>query len=149
MGYLIDTGYIKKEIFNIRSADVQTMDATTPYNLKTISGSYYIPIAANVSLDSQTFLASYGGWGHLHLSLNDSLFAIPCIFATIANNAVLGNLIERDFNYQFTMNFQSSPNRFGSNIFENNDLYIWWDTLPTGGDSGMILTVYYVQQDFT
>jgi hypothetical protein len=152
MGYLIDQGFIKKETFFIRSADAQNMDATSPYVLKTISGSYFIPIAANIELDSNTFTSSYsGGWSHLHLSLNDTTFANPCIFASLSVNAVLTGAIERNFNYQFIMNFQPSPpapNRFGSNIFRDADLYIWWDSLPLAGDSGIYLNVYYVNENF-
>jgi hypothetical protein len=148
MGYLIEQGLIKRETFFIDSGSVQFMDATQPYQLRRISDSYYIPIAANVTLDNATYVGPYVGWTHLHLSLNDTTFAIPAIFATIAVNAVITNALERNFNYQFIMNFQTSPNRFGSNILEDNDLYIWWDTLPTGGDSGMYVDIYYVNQTF-
>jgi len=152
MGYIIQPGLIKKETFFIRSSFVQTMDATTPYVLKIISGNYFIPIAANVSLDTVGYVVGYSGWTHLHLSLNDTTFANPCIFASLASNACIGGIIERQYNFQFNMNFQPSPpapNRFGSNIFEDNDLYIWWDILPTAGDSNMIVNIYYINEIFT
>lgn len=148
MGYLVEQGLIKRETFFIDSANVQSMDSTQPYQLKRISDSYYIPIAANITLDSATFVSPFVGWSHLHLSLNDIIFAVPCIFASLAVNATSSFAIERDYNYQFNMNFQTSPNRFGSNIFKDNDLYIWWDILPTGGDSGMYVDIYYVNQPF-
>ena len=148
MGYLVEPGLIRRETFFIDSGTVQFMDATTPHQLKKISGFYYIPIAANITLDSDTYVTGYVGWSHLHLSLNDTIFAIPFIFASLAVNAVQTGSIERDYNYQFNINFQTSPNRFGSNIFEDNDLYIWWDTLPTGGNSGMYVDIYYVNQQF-
>lgn len=148
MGYLVEQGLIKRETFFIDSGTVLGMDATTPHQLKRISGSYYIPVAANITLDTDTYVTSYVGWSNLHLSLNDTIFAIPCIFASLAVNAVQTGAIERDYNYQFNMNFQTSPNRFGSNILKDNDLYIWWDTLPTGGDSGMFVDIYYVNQNF-
>ena len=148
MGYLIDQGYIKKETFEIRSSTVLNMDAANPHLLKTISGNYFIPIAANVTIDTNNYIGSYNGWTHLHLSLNDFVFNVPCIVATLSANAVIGNVLERNFNYQFIMNFQTSPNRFGSNISENDNLYIWWDTLPTNGDATMIVDIYYVNQSF-
>jgi hypothetical protein len=148
MGYLIEPAYIKKETFEIRSSTVQNMDAANPHLLKTISGNYFIPIAANVTIDTNNYIASYNGWVHLHLSLNDTTFNIPCIVATLSANATVGSILERNHNYQFIMNFQTSPNRFGSNIFANNNLYIWFDTLPTGGDATMILDIYYVNQSF-
>jgi hypothetical protein len=152
MGYLIEPGLIKKETFLIRSSFVQTMDATTPYVLKNISGNYFIPIAANLSLDTVGYVVGYSGWTHLHLSLNDTTFANPAIFASLASNACIGGIIERQYNFQFNMNFQPSPpspNRFGSNIFEDNDLYIWWDNLPIAGDSNMIVNIYYINEIFT
>jgi hypothetical protein len=144
MGYLIEQGFIKHETFYIEESIVQAMDSTNPYQLKKISGSYYIPIAANVTLDNN----GYSGWNHLHLSMNDILFAVPSIIATLAINSTVGNTMGRNFNYQFCMNFQTSPNRFGSNIFKDNDLYIWWDTLPTSGSGNMYLDIYYVNQTF-
>lgn len=148
MGYLIEPAIFKHETFYIRSSDAQTMDASAPYKLKSINNSYFIPVAANVTLDTDTFIQDYIGWNHLHLSLNDTVFAIPAIIATININSCQGTQITRDFNYQFIMNFQTSPNRFGSNIPINNDLYIWWDILPTFGDSGMYIDIYYVNQNF-
>lgn len=151
MGYLIESGLIKKETFEIRSNTVQFMDASNPHLLKAISGNYFIPIAANVTLGTDNYFTSYNGWTHLHLSLNDTLFSNPFIFASLSSNAVSGGTIEREFNYQFNMNFQPSPpppNRFGSNIRENNDLYIWWDVLPTGGDATLFVDIYYVNQSF-
>lgn len=144
MGYLIEQELIKRETFIIDSGTVLGMDATTPHILKRISGSYYIPIAANVTLDN----SGYPGWNHLHLSMNDTVFAVPTIIATLAANSTVGVTMSRNYNYQFQMNFQTSPNRHGSNIFEDADLYIWWDTLPTSGSGNMYVDIYYVNQEF-
>jgi len=148
MGYLIEQALIKRETFIIDSGTVLGMDATTPHQLKKISGSYYIPIAANVTLDSNNYIGPYVGWTHLHLSLNNTTFAVPAIIATLAANSTIGTAMSRDYNYQFQMNFQTSPNRFGSNIFTDADLYIWWDTLPTSGSGDIYLDIYYVEQNF-
>lgn len=144
MGYLVEQGLIKHDTFFIDEGNVQGMDSTAPYQLKRISGSYYIPFAANVTLDNN----GYSGWSHLHLSMNNTVFAVPTIIATIASNSTVGVNMSRNYNYQFCMNFQTSPNRFGSNIFEDDDLWIWWDVLPTSGSGNMYVDIYYFNQPF-
>jgi hypothetical protein len=142
MGYLLDTGFIKKLTVVIPEADVQVMD-TTPYTL--ISGNninVFIPIACTIQIAANQ-TTPYTGPTHLHLT-NTQNTSVGNISATYALNAsTVPGLITGNIIYSMLCNFQATPNRYGG-INANKSLEIFFDAAVTGDGDMIVNLLYYI-----
>jgi hypothetical protein len=139
MGYLIDTGLIKKLTVVIPEADVQVMDST-PYTLLPGNNiNIYVPIACTIQIAANQ-TTPYTGFIHLHLT-NRQTTSVTNIAATYSANAVNNNLETGNNLYSMLCSFQASPNRFGGSN-GNKPLEIFFDN-PVTGDGDMIVNLFY------
>jgi hypothetical protein len=140
MGYLIDTGLIKKLTVVIPEADVQVMDST-PYTLLQGNGiNVFVPIACTIQIAANQ-TTPYTGFTHLHLMNTQNpgvgnITATYSLNASASNNLTTGNIL-----YSMLCNFQASPNRFGG-INANKPIEIFFDAAVTG-DGDMIVNLFY------
>jgi hypothetical protein len=145
MGYIINdknqSDLIKLQVI-IPEGIVQTMDSSAPYTLLDFFGiSAAIPVICYVEILNQSI--QYDGFGHLHLTNTGQYTTDLC--GSYAANSSITNALKTSI-YSFLINFQSSPNRFGGVNNKSFPLQIFFDTLPTGGNGDMLVTLYYVKE---
>ena len=139
MGYLIDTGLIKKLTVVIPEADVQVMDST-PYTLLPGNGiNIFVPIACTIQIAANQ-TTPYTGFTHVHLTNRQST-NVGNIAATYSANAVNNNLETGNNLYSMLCSFQASPNRYGGSN-ANKPVEIFFDAAVTG-DGDMIVNLFY------
>jgi len=137
--------YIYRKVVTIPQADVQIMDFNNPYTLINTANNFIVqPIALYLYIINQTI--PYTGFVHLHIT-NNGVFGIGGILGTLSENATAAGLSNATGEYyNMLINFQTSPNRFGSQG-DSKPLDIAFDTAPTAGDGDMVVTLLYLIQD--
>jgi hypothetical protein len=137
MGYLINTGILEYSV-TIPEATVQTMDGNSPYTLIQNSTKFICPIYCYISLSNSS--TAYSLFSHLHLT-NTGQYYSTFLCATLNENA-LSSGIQKGEVYGMLINIQQSAT-FGGIIY-NNNLEIFFDTVPTSGDGDMNVKLGYI-----
>jgi hypothetical protein len=144
MGYLLNDSFIIRRTFIIPEADVQFMDASQPYTLITTNNTFYaIPVFCYLkAANNQT--TPYDVFNFIAL-VNTGGYSSGKLCGTYTQAASAGGVIDNILYYSMCMNFSVAPDRVGG-INADNNLEIYWDTLPASGDGDLIVNLGYIIQ---
>jgi hypothetical protein len=144
MGYLINDSFIIRRTFIIPEADVQLMDSSQPYTLITTNNTFYaIPIFCYLkAANNQT--TPYDVFNYIALT-NTSAYTSGKLCGTYQQSANASGVIDNSVYCSMCINFQIAPNRVGG-INSDNNLEIFWDSLPASGDGDLIVNLGYIIQ---